>query len=406
MQEAIQRSALGKNSLIVVVAALAGLAPFETAHAQSNIPERIKVGAIMPVTGNVALIGASAQFGLKLAIKDINAAGGIAGRPVDLVIADDQSTPTGAVSAATKLVSQKSVDVILGPMASQWVIASAPILTRAEIASISTAGADSLTPKFAPYHFAMGLSANVDAQAMAHYAKGQNIKSVALLFDSSPTGMEGAGDLRTALAADGIKIVGEQQFEYRSADVTPQLLSLRHGKADALMVFAISIDDIGHLQKNLSEIAWKVKVIGNPSFGTNPGPAIKIAGPDAFENTIAETYAGMAYCPSDPVGSLRYSALEKHMKDAGADPRMSLALATMEYDSVYVLKAAIEGARSVAGPKIAAWIEENAKTIPAAIAPLSASNASHFLLGPNAVAMIEYPERVRADGLPKRVDCK
>jgi len=72
---------------------------------------------------------------------------------------------------------------------------------------------------------------------------------------------------------------------------------------------------------------------------------------------------------------------------------------------MYALKAAVEGAGSLEGPKIAAWMEANASKVRVTAGPLNASKANHFLVGADALGMTEHPEKVRADGLAKRAGC-
>jgi len=90
--------------------------------------EPIKVGAVLPFSGGVELYGEQAKLGLDLAAKDINAAGGILGRPVEIVYADDKTNPDAAVEATRKLVTQDGVLALVGPITSRNLAAMAPVV--------------------------------------------------------------------------------------------------------------------------------------------------------------------------------------------------------------------------------------------------------------------------------------
>ncbi len=80
--------------------------------------------------------------------------------------------------------------------------------------------------------------------------------------------------------------------------MTPQLLALRRGNPDVILLFTSNGEDTGNMIKSLNELGWNVKVVG--SFGaTFSGPALKIAGKDAYKNTVAVNYKGFSYCPNE-----------------------------------------------------------------------------------------------------------
>src|SRR5215218_3148040 len=113
------------SSMLLAVVAAGG------AFAQSpGTP--IKLGAMIPLTGGGATVGESGQIAVELAVRNINAAGGIAGRRVQLVIADYQTEATVGVSEAKRLVFQEKVDLLIGPTYSQVTLATLPIMNEAK----------------------------------------------------------------------------------------------------------------------------------------------------------------------------------------------------------------------------------------------------------------------------------
>ncbi len=98
--------------------------------AGASAAEPIKIGAVLPFSGGVELYGQQAKLGLDLAAKEINAAGGILGRPVEIIYADDKTDPTSAVEATERLVTQDGVSALVGPITSRNLDAMAPVVER------------------------------------------------------------------------------------------------------------------------------------------------------------------------------------------------------------------------------------------------------------------------------------
>ena len=94
----------------------------------ANSAEPIKVGAVLPFSGGVELYGRQAKLGLDLAAKDINAAGGILGQPVELLYADDKTDPAVATDATRKLIERDGVLAVVGPITSRNLDAMAPVV--------------------------------------------------------------------------------------------------------------------------------------------------------------------------------------------------------------------------------------------------------------------------------------
>src|SRR5579875_530914 len=150
-------------------ALLGGMVLGGTVRAQTS-PKPIKIGIFMSLTGGSAASSASNRFGAELAIQEINAAGGIAHRPVVAVYGDDQADPTMGVSEIKRLVFQEKVDVVVGPNISQVNLAALPVLDEGKVASISDTGSPALTPQAGPYHFTVEPSVTNSGKQMADYA--------------------------------------------------------------------------------------------------------------------------------------------------------------------------------------------------------------------------------------------
>jgi len=366
----------------------------------------IKLGAMIPLTGGGATVGESGQIAVELAVRNINASGGIAGRKVQLVIADYQTEATVGVSEAKRLVFQEKVDLLVGPTYSQVTLAVLPMLNEAKIPSVNVSGSEKLTPGVGPYAFSMLANAEAQAKVMVdHAVRVRKAQSAAIISDNGAQAKTAVDALKAELAARGVKLAGVQEYQYRQADMTPQLLALRRGNPDVVLLFTSNGEDTGNMVKSAAELGWNVPVIG--SFGaTFSGPAFKIAGKDAYRNLVAVNYKGFSYCPSDPpaTGFQQFVGQVKAFKPEAFE-RQPLAYLSLWYDAVYVLKAAVEGTGGKTdGPSVAAWLEANSGTFRNINSGLTASKSTHFLVGQDALTVV-YPDRTREGALLERVGC-
>jgi len=383
---------------------LAGLWPAAQVHAQSKEP--VKIGMLLSFSGAIAESGFDARMGATIAAREINAAGGLLGRQIVLVEADDQSNPTNTVTEARRLVQREKVDAVVGPLASQLVLAALPITTEAKIPHFTVAGSLAITPQIGPYHFSILPSALSQGGSMVDYVRDVlKAKDVALLTDAGAQAKSAAEVIKTGLAEAKIRLTAAEEYTAgQTTDVTPQLLNLRRGNPAVLMLFAQSGGDTGLIIKTLRELAWNPRIVGNFSVIAAPPVVTKIAGADAFDSVVGSNYKAFVYCAGDAPGSSAFAKLIEKIK-ADARPQSSPTTVSYIYDAMYALKAAVEGAGSLEGPKIAAWMEANASKVRVTAGPLNASKANHFLVGADALGMTEHPEKVRADGLAKRAGC-
>jgi ABC-type branched-subunit amino acid transport system substrate-binding protein len=370
--------------------------------------EPIKLGFLSSFTGPASQSGFNGIAGVKLAIKEINANGGILGRQVEVIQGDDQSDPTAAVTEMRRLVQREKVDAMIGPIASQITLATIPVLNEAKMPSISVTGSGAMTPQVGPYHFSMLPSAGTQAEAIATYLEQSlHAKSAGVIHDAGAQTVSTVEALKNEASKRGITLTNVQQYELTATDMTPNLLTLRRSNPEYLIVLTGTGSDTGYILKNLDEIGWNVKVVGNNTVVAQVVNTVKIAGPNAYKNAVAVNYKAVTFCTNDPAGGSDYAKLGARLQafDSANYPRYALPVVAYIYDSVYAMKAGLEGAGKIDGPAFAAWMEANAGKLKGVLsAPLVASKTSHFLISPAALVMVENPTQTR-DGLMKRVGC-
>jgi branched-chain amino acid transport system substrate-binding protein len=365
-----------------------------------------KFGALVPLTGELAEPGSWTQTALKYAVKEINAAGGIDGRQVKLTIADDAADPTQDVNLATKLLNQERVDMLMTGLTSDGTLAVSPLVTRANVPGIGVAGSPSLTPDKVPDIYMTLLNAGDQSRRMVQYAKEQGVKSAAIMHDTGEQGRNADKVMKEQLKADGIKITGDASYALGDTDLTPQLVSLQKGKADALLLYTSSGDDAGHALAGMKQIGWSVPIIG--SYGVHYAAVIEgIAGKQSLEDAVATTYAPFGACPGAAVSPQTKKFVDGLQKfDPKVSKTIQLDLAASIRDAVWIMKHAIEGAKSTDGDKVRAWLESSSSSLGEALVnpKVSVSKDTHFLFGPNDMVLVR-PGKEVANGVYERVDC-
>ncbi len=401
------RALLHRAALMSAVAASA-FAFAGPLSAQSKEP--IKLGILTAFTGSDAISGRNGAIGVKMAVDEINKAGGILGRQLVIVQGDDQSDPTAAVNEARRLATQEKVELLFGPQSSQRTLAVLPVLNETKIAQIATSGSLDLTPQKGPYMFTVQSNAADQGYHMAHYVTDTlKAKTVGILTDNGAQALSGVAYIKKELEAGGAKVTGVQEFPFRSEDKTAQLLSLKSGNPEALIIWANTPEDLGVLLNNLSDIGWDdVPLAGPNATVMQASGAAKIADKALFEKVAGVAYRGWTYCPGDDVVNSPYVKFKERLKAANPDSYKDLlpAIVGYSYDGIMILKAAVEATGGTDPEKIRVWIENNADKVPTVSGPMKASAESHFLAGKEVMTPIVNPLNTNEQGLFMRADCK
>ncbi|HXC38529.1 MAG TPA: ABC transporter substrate-binding protein [Burkholderiales bacterium] len=364
------------------------------ALAQGNPP--VKLGVLMGFTGPAAFQAGSTMVAIRMGVKEINDAGGLLGRRVEIIQADDQFNPAQSVNEARRLAQQERVNFVLGPQASTLALAVAPVFTEARIPYFST----SVAAVPSAYNFPTMMSTTSQAQSMANFAANVlHAKTAAYLSDNGAAGKALVPDFQKLLPGLGIELKGVQEHDTRTADITPQVLALRRLNPEVLLHSTSTGEDGGLLLKTLADIGWNVPVVSTSIAQATAG-ALKVAGPDAFKpgryyGLIATAYT---YCASDKVGDRAYDRYLAKLKafDPENFDKLDHKSTLYLYDSLMLIRAAVEGSKSVDGPTLVSWIEKNGSSLRGGAGyPMAPNAASHFLMGPNAISFVTRPDLPR-----------
>ncbi len=398
------KSLVGRLSMLASVSAAAVVLTTAGASAQ----ETVKIGGVASITGSGASVGASSVTGWKLAIDEINAAGGILGKKVELVLGDTTTDPTHAVSEVRRLIENENVQLLIGPVTSQETIPVTAVTTEKKIPEVSTAASTQLTPEFAPYHFSTSPTGVNQMRANIDFAIDKlKLSKIGLISDNGGMSKAAVGEIVDYMKSRGVEPVIVQEFPFHAEDITPQLLSMRSAGAEAILLINSIGDDSRKLLENREDIGWEAPVLANMTMTNYAVGNEKILGADAFKDVYSTQFEGMTYCPGDPVGQSPYSKFKTMATEKVPDvDRMGGASSLNPfYIEPLILAAAVNGAGTLDGPTVAKWIEENADQIKVQIGKLAASSTNHFLPSPDGVKVVTKPYELREDGLTQRADC-
>jgi len=218
------------------------------------------------MTGGAATAAAAAtQPAIRLAIKELQAAGGtLAGRPVDFVFGDNASDATQAVNEARRLINREGVNVMIGPFISTLTLPTAPIYTEAKIPSIVVAVSAAFTPQLSPYGFVTYYDSSAYTKFMVDYAVDTlKAKSIAIIASSGALDRQAVEDFKKAAAARKLNITAVELHEFRAPDITPNLFVLRRSNPDVLIQQASTAEEGAAVVKTLNDVGWKVPMMSH-----------------------------------------------------------------------------------------------------------------------------------------------
>ncbi|MGI8329270.1 ABC transporter substrate-binding protein [Actinomadura scrupuli] len=200
--------------------------------------DTIKIGFIESLTGNYAPLGGEAKKTVDLAVDQINSAGGINGRKIELITLDDKTAPDQGVLHFNKLKS-RNVTAIIGSTFSNVGLAVEPLAERAKIPYISLAPADKQVSPVQKYTFVVPAISSKYAEAMLQYFQAHKIGKVAVAYDTkSSYAQAGFAGMKRYASQYGVTIVKEEPYETTASDFSPIFTHVRGSGAQALVAWA------------------------------------------------------------------------------------------------------------------------------------------------------------------------
>ena len=340
----------------VTAAAVTGLRAGPAAAQAAPTGAPIKIGLTGPFTGGSSSMGVSMRDGVKLAIADINKAGGVLGRPLVAVERDDEARNEVGVQIAQELINKEKVVATLGFINTGVALASQRFYQEAEIPVFNNVATGTvITQQFtAPkektnYVFRNAAADNIQAPMIVEEAiTRRGFKKPAILADSTNYGQLGREDLEKALAAKGVKAVATEKFNIKDTDMTAQLLRAKEAGADVILTYGIG-PELAQIANGQAKLGWKVPLIG--SWTLSMSSFIDTAGENGNGAVMPQTFVQLPNTPK------RKAFIEAYQAAYKTERMPSPVSAAQGYDSVLLLAAAIKQANSTEGRKIREALE-------------------------------------------------
>lgn len=304
--------------------------------------DKVRIGVFMSLTGTTANFGISSTNGIKLAVDEVNAAGGINGKQVEVLVQDDRSDASEAATIVTKFVTQDQVHAILGEVASSRSIAAAPIAQNAKIPMLTPSSTNPEVTKKGDYIFRSCFIDPVQGAAIAQFAaKTLGAKTAAIMVDRKndySTGLEEV--INATFTKLGGRIVATQSYQEGDQDFNAQLTSLKGANPEVIFVPGY-YNDVGLIAKQARDKGINVPLIGGD--GWDSAQLYAIGG-----SALNGSYFTNHYSPYDTDPKVQ-KFVNDYKSRYGAVPD---ALAATAYDAAHIMFDAIKRAQSLEGPAI------------------------------------------------------
>jgi branched-chain amino acid transport system substrate-binding protein len=337
-----RRATLVRLAAITVAPLLGGIRPAMAA-------EPIEIGMAVALTGYLAQVDRQFVDGVKLAAKQLNDAGGIDGRMLELRILDNASNATTGVTITNQMLKQYNISAMLNGALSAQTLAILPIVARAEVPIIAV----SQLPAEPGWAFLIGAAYQSTLETQLAFASQHlKVKRIAFLYGQTPYGQNGAKILSARAKAHGLEVVLSESVAATATDMTPQLARVKEANPDVLIDFSTGPLHIVQARA-AATVGLQVPIV--------------MAVDDTSVFSQASAVYKNCYCVVVPVQAFPQvndaavkGASESFLaayKKAGLDPH-GITGASWGWDAVTVLANAVRAAKSTSGKQLFAALEK------------------------------------------------
>ena len=334
-----KRVLAGIIAILVVLSLFVGCKKKEEAVAK----EPIKVGAILAVTGGASFLGAPESKTLEMLVEETNAAGGIDGHPVELIIKDSQASAEKAISFAKQLIEEEQVLAIIGPSTSGESMAIKDIVEEAQTILLSCAAAEAIVDPVASYVFKTPQKDSYAAIRIFKTMQEMGISKIGVVVGNTGFGNAGKGQLEKYAPEHGIEIAIAEVYDRAATDLTGVLTKLKARGVEAVVNWSI-VPAQSIVAKNMRQLGMDVPLFQSHGFGNIK--YVEAAG-EAAEGIVFPC-GRLLVADVLAAGHPQKDLLVKYKSDY--ESRYNEDASTFgghAYDAFIILKAAIEKAGSV-----------------------------------------------------------
>lgn len=288
--------------------------------------ERVKIGAVLPLTGIAAIHGQNERQGIDLAVKEINAAGGIDGKHIEVIYEDDESTPTKSLTAVKKLIDVDGVHVVIGGTWDILANAIIPEIDKQKVVLLSPSALPDTLTQTSPYFFSVHSPVAINQKVFEAFLTNLPGKRVGAIVVNNPWGFAHLNTFKKAVDATGAELVEERVVQnFDNNDLSTELAIVKEQQLDGLFV-TLNFNDMVILGRKRMELDIRTPLL-------------------AHSNLVSSIEAGrLPITTGAGITIFRFSAPSPQFVDTftaeyGKPPEIYSDIA---YDTVYVIKQSIE----------------------------------------------------------------
>ncbi|MGL5206072.1 MAG: ABC transporter substrate-binding protein [Acidaminococcaceae bacterium] len=316
----------------------------------SKASDEIKIGVVGEMTGSNATYGASMVNGMKLAVKEVNDKGGVNGKKINLVVADDKSEPAEAANAMSKLINQDKTPVVMGIFTSSNAIAAANVSETAKVPFLAIGATnpkvtlDEKTGKVKPNTFRVCFIDPFQGTVGANFVLNEmKMKKAVVFVDNSSDYSKGlASFFKQAYTSKGGEIIGEEAYLQKDSDFKAVLTKIKTMNPEVLYVPGY-YEEVGKIVKQAREMGMTLPIVGGD--GWDSPKLAEIAGAASLNNTFFTNH----YSPDDTSEASK-SFVDAYVKAYNQKPD---APAVLGYDGARLMIDAISRAGGTDAAKVA-----------------------------------------------------
>ncbi len=279
----------------IAAAAVAMAASFHAGAA-----EPLKIGALLSVTGPASFLGAPEARTLEMMVADLNAKGGVAGHPVQLVVKDTGGNPEKAISFAKQLVEEDQVFAIIGPATSGESIAVKQIAHDARTLMLSCAAAEVITTPVLPYVFKVAPKDSFAAEMIFRQMKKMGVKRIGFLSSNTGFGKAGKEQVEKLAPSFGIEIAVSEVYDKAATDLTAEVTKLKAANVQAILNWSIEPAQ-AIVIKNARQIGMTVPIFQSHGFANVQYARAAGAAADGVMFPASRIVVAESLAPSDPL---------------------------------------------------------------------------------------------------------
>src|SRR5687767_8216981 len=302
--------------------------------ATAETGDTIRVGVYVDLTGQTSSFGQSTKNGIELAVEEINKAGGVNGKQIQLIIEDDQGRPEQAKTVVSKLINQDKVQAVLGEVASTNRLAAAPVAQEAKIPMITPSSTNPKVTEVGDYIFRVCFIDPFQGAVMAKFAANSlNAKTAAILGDVNSDYSKGLTQFfEEEFNRLGGRVVAKEAYTQTDPDFKGQLTKIRNLNPDVIYVPGY-YGQVGIIAKQARELDMNMPLLGGDGWDS---PELWKLGGAALK----DTYISNHYSAENPAPEIQ-NFVKAFKAKFGVEPD---SLAALAYDAAKVLADAIKRA--------------------------------------------------------------